>query len=180
MSFCPRSVAKLNGCVAAHSVLETVLSQSLLEMGDDVASAKVIGSTTTVHHHHVRFRHIAPETSVYWRTEFLSSWSQADPRPEPSSKCHHSYAVCTFSLCCQRGTKLIPGRNQGSDCSRSYAKRKFLRCCHLGTKLNQGRNQGSKYSHSYAKRKCWIMLSSWNQADPRPEPSSKCHHSYAV
>ena len=66
-------------------------------------------------------------------------------------KCHLSYTVCTFSLCCQTGTKLIPSRNQGSDCSHSYAKRKFQ-----------------------------IMLSSWNQADPRPEPSSKCHHSSTV
>ena len=85
------------------------------------------------------------------RTEFGSSWNPSDPRPEPSSKCHHSHAVYTFSLCCQPGTKLNQGRNQGSDCSHSYAKRKFQ-----------------------------IMLASWNQAEPRPEPSSKCHHSYAV
>ena len=68
-----------------------------------------------------------------------------------SSFYYPSCTVCTFSLCCQIGTKLIPGRNQGSDGSRSYAKRKFQ-----------------------------IMLSSWNQADPRLEPSSKCHHSYTI
>ena len=73
------------------------------------------------------------------------------PGRNQAAKCHHSYTVCTFPLCCQTGTKLIPGRNQGSDCSRSHAKRKFQ-----------------------------TMLSSWNQADPRPEPSSKCHHSYTV
>ena len=92
-------VAKLNGCVAAHSVLETVLLQSILEMGDDFASARAVETTTTAHHHHVRLGYIAQEPSVYCREELGSSWNQSGPRPEPSSKCHHSYAVCAFSLC---------------------------------------------------------------------------------
>ena len=102
-------VAKLNGCVSAHSVLETVLLQSILEMGDDFASARVVESTTTAHHHHVRLGHIAQEPSVYCNTEFGSSWNQSDPRPEPSSKCHPSYAVCSLSLAAPSPT-IIPNK----------------------------------------------------------------------